>query len=135
MLGRSSLAQEVAIVKCIPRTLPRCRAYKRRMSSSTNTDSSSSSHLTSSASKLNGKYSACVVSFLAGAVGSLGLTYYIWSSSKERNTNKVKFGTALHFQTAVRILCMTFPEEGRVTTEPDDLYDHGVSENDYHPGT
>lgn len=105
------------------------------MSSSTNTDSSSSSHLTSSASKLNDKYSACVVSFLAGAVGSLGLTYYIWSSSKERNTNKVKFGTALHFQTAVRILCMTFPEEGRVTTEPDDLYDHGVSENDYHPGT
>ena len=130
MLSRASLSQESALVRRILRELSGCGTYTRRLSSS----SSSTSHLTATPPKLKDrKRSACVYSFLAGAVGSLGLTYYIWSIIKDQN-KKVKLGSANDFQIAVRILCMTFPEDGRVTTEPDDLYDHGFSDNDYHPG-
>ncbi|KAH8114410.1 FAD-linked oxidase-like protein [Phellopilus nigrolimitatus] len=64
-------------------------------------------------------------SFLLGSLGTLGLTYYYLGPHRSSSgiAKKVKYGSANDFQTA-----------GRVTTEPEDLYDHGFSENDYHPG-
>jgi len=45
------------------------------------------------------------------------------------------YGNPTDFQSAIHELQEAFPEEDRVTTDPDDLHDHGFSVNDYHPGS
>lgn len=73
--------------------------------------------------------------FLLGSAATItltGLGYYYLNSNKK--DSKVKYGSAPAFQQAVRILCLTFPEEGKVTTDYHDLIDHGFSPYDYHPG-
>lgn len=44
------------------------------------------------------------------------------------------YGNPTDFQTAIHELQEAFPEEDRVTTDAEDLHDHGFSVNDYHPG-
>ena len=44
------------------------------------------------------------------------------------------YGNLVDFQAAIHDLQEAFPDEDRVTTDPDDLHDHGFSVNDYHPG-
>ena len=81
------------------------------------------------------RVSSNVLSFLLGSFGTVVLGGLAYSKFKaDPSSTKIKFGTALDFQTAVRILCLTFPEEGKVTTDADDLYEHGVSIYDHHSG-
>ncbi|KAI5116581.1 hypothetical protein M0805_009224 [Coniferiporia weirii] len=109
------------------------RAVRQHATSSTNAASMSSA--------AKPPWSGHALAFLLGSLGTLGLSYCFLRPAPDASLSrggirnlKVKYGSALDFQTAVRILCLTFPEEGRVTTEPEDLYDHGFSINDYHPG-
>ena len=55
------------------------------------------------------------------------------NDSDEYFTNP-KFGSPRDFQDAIRELRETFPDEDAVTSDPEDLYDHGFSVNDYLPG-
>lgn len=73
---------------------------------------------------------------MLGSMGTICLSYYLYRSrvAGKDKAFKFKYGSAPDFQQAIRILCTTFPEEGKVTTEVEDLYDHGFSVNDYHPG-
>ena len=76
------------------------------------------------------------LSFALGSLGTIGFSYYIYRTriAGKDKVFKFKYGSAPDFQQAIRMLCLAFPEEGRVTTEPEDLYEHGFSVNDYHPG-
>lgn len=83
------------------------------------------------------RLSGHALSFLLGSAGTLvlgGVAYHYYSSYVQARSDKPKLGGALDFQRAVRVLCVEFPEEGKVTNEPEDLYDHGFTVNDYHPG-
>ncbi|THH04999.1 hypothetical protein EW145_g5122 [Phellinidium pouzarii] len=60
-------------------------------------------------------WSGHALSFLLGSLGILGLSYYFLRpdpSSWNPQSLKVKYGSANDFQTAVRVLCLTFPEDG-----------------------
>ena len=76
--------------------------------------------------------------FLLGSASTFalfGLSFYLLRSrSRDSRDMKVKYGTALEFQSAVRILEMTFPEDDKVSTDPEDLMYHGFSMHNYHPG-
>lgn len=99
-------------------------------------NSSLASPTSAAKGKQPSRWSGYALSFVLGSLGTIGFSYYIYRSrvSGKDKTFKFKYGSAPEFQQAVRMLCLTFPEEGRVTTEPEDLYDHGFSVNDYHPG-
>ena len=77
----------------------------------------------------------------AGVLVGGGLVYYIVT---ERGNNQVipssvaglnnVYGTRTDFQAAIDELKVTFPKDGAVSTDQEDLETHGFSENDYHPG-
>ncbi|KZT70146.1 hypothetical protein DAEQUDRAFT_725774 [Daedalea quercina L-15889] len=46
-----------------------------------------------------------------------------------------KYGSTEDFQRAIQELRDTWVDQDAVSTDPDDLYLHGYSENDYHPGS
>ncbi|KAL5501751.1 DLD1_2 [Sanghuangporus vaninii] len=72
--------------------------------------------------------------FLLGSATTIalfGLSFYLIDSRKD---TRVKYGTALDFQAAVRILELTFPEDDKVSTDPEDIMHHGFSIYNYHPG-
>lgn len=50
------------------------------------------------------------------------------------NTSKPQYGSPEDFAKAIEELKETFPDEGAVSTDPEDVYHHGFSLNDYHPG-
>ncbi|KAE9394580.1 hypothetical protein BT96DRAFT_923434 [Gymnopus androsaceus JB14] len=56
-------------------------------------------------------------------------------SSATLNTSKPQYGSPEDFAKAIEELKETFPDEGAVSTDPEDVYHHGFSLNDYHPGT
>lgn len=45
-----------------------------------------------------------------------------------------KYGTPADFQKAINELRAAFPDSNAVSTDTDDLHQHGFSGNDYHPG-
>ena len=45
-----------------------------------------------------------------------------------------RYGSPQDYRAAIVALRNLFPEEDYVTTDPEDLNDHGFSLNDYHPG-
>lgn len=110
-----------------------CRANRPRLYS-TNLDPKSSNQ--KGGTRLLA-FSSRTKTFLLGCVfGSavaLSTFYYLTKKNAAREP-KVKYGTAPEFQAAIRILCLTFPEDGKVSTDPEDLNDHGFSMYDYHPG-
>lgn len=83
--------------------------------------------------------------FALGAALGVGLTYYATSSSPPSSKKKSQiyhtaaglneeYGTPEDFQKAIVELRTTFPQDGYVSTDGDDLHLHGFSDNDYHPG-
>lgn len=45
-----------------------------------------------------------------------------------------QFGSSGDFKKAIQELQSTFPTNDKVSVDPDDLYVHGFSANDHHPG-
>lgn len=67
---------------------------------------------------------AGVVSFaLAKSLPSLG-----------NQLESTQFGSSDDFKRAIQELQSTFPASDKVSVDPNDLYVHGFSANDYHPG-
>ncbi|KAK7049393.1 D-lactate ferricytochrome c oxidoreductase [Paramarasmius palmivorus] len=58
------------------------------------------------------------------------LDSYIFPDGKKRG-----YATAREVQVAIEKLKAAFPDEGRVSTDPEDLKVHGSSENSYHPAS
>ncbi|KAI0632542.1 FAD-linked oxidase-like protein [Trametes polyzona] len=83
------------------------------------------------------------LAFVLGAALSGGLAYYLATSTRDeaevRNRAGAelnnKYGSPQDFQKAIEELRQTFPAEGAVTTDVEDLEEHGFSENDYHPSS
>ena len=81
---------------------------------------------------------ALILSFCAGGVLS---TFALRSRKDSEDSETITpsartpaYGNPTDFQTAIHELQEAFPADDRVTTDPDDLHDHGFSLNDYHPG-
>ncbi|KIK57135.1 hypothetical protein GYMLUDRAFT_75658 [Collybiopsis luxurians FD-317 M1] len=51
------------------------------------------------------------------------------------SSSKPQYGSAKDFEKAISELKIAFPDEDAVSTDPDDVYAHGYSVNDYHRGT
>ncbi|KAL5519872.1 hypothetical protein ACEPAG_1532 [Sanghuangporus baumii] len=105
--------------------LHRCYVTGSAASASSTEDAKNKSHLSP-----NARY------FLLGSAATIalfGLSFYLIGSRSRKDT-KVKYGTALNFQAAVRILELTFPEDDKVSTDPEDIMHHGFSMYNYHPG-
>ncbi|KAJ3866721.1 FAD-linked oxidase-like protein [Lentinula novae-zelandiae] len=56
------------------------------------------------------------------------------SATKPRSPTKPKYGSPEDFGKAIEELKRTFTDEDIVSTDPEDVYNHGFSVNDYHPG-
>ncbi|KAJ3998892.1 hypothetical protein F5050DRAFT_1116164 [Lentinula boryana] len=56
------------------------------------------------------------------------------TSLSTKTVTKLQYGSAEDFQKAIEELKRTFPDEDTVSTNPEDVYNHGFSVNDYHPG-
>ncbi|KAI8978891.1 FAD-linked oxidase-like protein [Trametes punicea] len=78
---------------------------------------------------------------LLGSVLSGTLGYYLATARSDESVKQhrhsadlnTQYGSPEDFQRAIHELKETFPEDGAVTTDPEDLELHGFSENDYHP--
>lgn len=78
-----------------------------------------------------------ILSFLLGSLATAGLGFYYLESRNAFTSHfnragkdpvtEPNLGSAYDFQNAIRQLQLAFPEEDRVTTAPEDLYDHGFS--------
>lgn len=73
--------------------------------------------------------------------GVLGYVLAVQNQSKLKtqvddniDLSSVSYGSLEDFKAAINSLRTLFPDEDSVTTDPDDLHDHGFSLNDYHPG-
>lgn len=60
-------------------------------------------------------------------------TSNIMSPNSTRKSDSL-YGSPIDFAEAIDELRTLLPEDGIVSTDEDDLYHHGFSENDYHPG-
>ncbi|CDO70812.1 hypothetical protein BN946_scf184801.g3 [Trametes cinnabarina] len=75
--------------------------------------------------------------------GGVSLGYYLATIRSDRavTQNRARsdlnstYGSPDDFAKAIDELRSTFPHEGAVTTDPEDLEVHGFSENDYHPSS
>lgn len=98
--------------------------------------SQTSAGLSRTKSRVPKSYLAAALSSILGA--SLG--YYAATSNTAKSPGvstsglNDNYGTPEDFQKAIEELRTTFPKEGTVTTDSEDLQIHGHSENDYHPG-
>ena len=89
-----------------------------------------------------GARSNAPLAFVAGSVFSGGLVYYLASGQAGDATAQGKpvefntqYGSPEEFKKAIEELRVLFAgDEDAVTTDVEDLEDHGFSENDYHPG-
>lgn len=99
--------------------------------------SQTSAGLSRTKSRVPKSYLAAALSSILGA--SLG--YYAATSNTAKSLGvstsglNDNYGTPEDFQKAIEELRTTFPKEGTVTTDSEDLRIHGHSENDYHPGS
>ena len=86
----------------------------------------------------------CITSGLAGyllatqlSAEPSSISSWVLGSSRsnldEYFTNPI-FGSLKDFDAAISELKETFPDEDKVTTDAEDLHDHGFSVNDYLPG-
>ena len=80
-------------------------------------------------SQATGSLGYIVAAASAFGIGWIGHTYF--SAPREQFG---KYGSPNDFDKGIRELRVIFPEEGKVTTDADDLYEHGVSIYDYHSG-
>lgn len=101
--------------------------------------SSSSSTSSSAAGETPRGSSSAALAFLAGSILSGGLAYYLGSDASESHAASAadlnsQYGSPDDFKKAIEELKAAFPEEGTVTTDVEDLSEHGFSVNDHHPG-
>ncbi|KAI0820474.1 FAD-linked oxidase-like protein [Trametes gibbosa] len=86
---------------------------------------------------------ASLGAFTLGAALSGALVYYLANAERDGAVPQNQAGAALNtqygspddFKKAIEELKQTFPAEGVVTTDVEDLEEHGFSENDYHPSS
>ncbi|KAI0701556.1 FAD-linked oxidase-like protein [Cerioporus squamosus] len=84
------------------------------------------------------KGSNAVLAFAAGSLLSGAVGYYV-ATRPGRNSAGTelssRYGSPEDFKAAIEELRKLFPDEDAVTTDVEDLEEHGFSENDYHPGS
>ncbi|KAH9851657.1 FAD-linked oxidase-like protein [Lenzites betulinus] len=79
--------------------------------------------------------------FALGAAFSGALAYYLVNAGSDDATNRAgvalnsQYGSPEDFKKAIDELKLAFPAEGVVTTDIEDLEEHGFSDNDYHPSS
>jgi hypothetical protein len=75
-------------------------------------------------------------SIASGIAGYAIATYSTSTLAADSPTDvrEPQFGTPTDFKKAIEELRLIFPSEDSVSTDSDDLYVHGFSEYDYHPG-
>ncbi|KAJ4480161.1 FAD-binding domain-containing protein [Lentinula aciculospora] len=86
-------------------------------------------------------FTARTTSFVIGSAligGLLGYTLASWAQSSpltpSSSPTKLQYGSAEDFDKAIEELKRIFSAEDTVSTDPEDVYNHGFSVNDYHPG-
>lgn len=79
------------------------------------------------------------LAFVLGSVLSGAAAYYFAKSSGDALVDGAahtelssKYGSPDDFKKAIEELKQLFPDEDTVTTDPDHLAEHGMSDNDYH---
>ncbi|KIK64084.1 hypothetical protein GYMLUDRAFT_71528 [Collybiopsis luxurians FD-317 M1] len=94
---------------------------------------STSSTSASNTSSLSGR----TILLLAGSSLISGALGFAWANRSQPvvSSSKPQYGSAKDFEKAISELKIAFPDEDAVSTDPDDVYAHGFSVNDYHPGT
>jgi hypothetical protein len=77
-----------------------------------------------------------LASITSGIAGYAIATYSasILAADSANDAREPQFGTPADFKNAIEELRLIFPSEDSVSTDSDDLYVHGFSEYDYHPG-
>jgi D-lactate dehydrogenase (cytochrome) len=75
-----------------------------------------------------------IASGLAGYAIAHPASAWTTKPSKNAQEHEPRYGTPADFKKAIEELRSTFSSEDSVSTDPDDLYTHGFSEYDYHPG-
>lgn len=128
-----------------------CRCWSRRLPVLPPTSSRFHQHVHSGArSRFNSTVGSSTASrMLNRSFSVLGLTLgamagglvgYVIARIPEKpfhipeSPSEPKYGCPEDFELAIKELRAAFPSEDSVSTDPDDLYTHGFSENDYHPG-
>lgn len=88
-----------------------------------------------------GNSSGAPLAFALGAALSGGLAYYLAASGRDGASARNRAGADLNsqygspedFKQAIAELRQVFADADAVTTDVEDLEEHGFSENDYHP--
>ena len=113
---------------------------QRRLNSSISNNTADSDQ---SSSKINGNDSErrnprtlWLLASIASSVGGYALATVSTGPSvpDAQSAREPQYGTPADFSKAIEELRSTFPSGDSVSTDPDDLYVHGFSEYDYHPG-
>ncbi|TFK79133.1 hypothetical protein K466DRAFT_34439 [Polyporus arcularius HHB13444] len=103
---------------------------------------SNSSSASNDAPRPQSKLSNAALAFTVGSLLSGALGYYIATQSggitdagRSRASVELnsQYGSPEDFKAAIAELRTLFPDEDAVTTDAEDLEEHGFSENDYHP--
>ncbi|KAF5391081.1 hypothetical protein D9757_003133 [Collybiopsis confluens] len=90
--------------------------------------STSSTHASPSISR--------TILLLTGASIASGFAGFAWATRQKAIVSlaKPEYGSPQDFQKAIVELKNSFPDKDTVSTDPEDVYAHGFSVNDYHPG-
>ncbi|RPD67564.1 hypothetical protein L226DRAFT_529891 [Lentinus tigrinus ALCF2SS1-7] len=111
---------------------------RSRWHTSTPSSDAPRSHGQSTSSRTRTVLAFAVGSLLSGAVGYFAATQAGEGTEAGRNRASAElnnqYGSPEDFEHAIEELRRLFPGEGAVTTDVEDLEEHGYSENDYHPG-
>lgn len=74
-----------------------------------------------------------VASLTSGVIG-YSIANARQSEPRVDTLSEPTYGSVADFDAAIKELRASFPSEGVVTTDPDDLYYHGLAVSDYLPG-
>jgi D-lactate dehydrogenase (cytochrome) len=72
--------------------------------------------------------------FTSLSTGLVGFALAKSFPSLGHESESPQFGSPRDFKKAIQELQSTFPTNDKVSVDPDDLYIHGFSPNDHHPG-
>ena len=80
------------------------------------------------------QHSLRVLLFSSLTAGLVGFTLAKSLPSLSHESESPQFGSSDDFKKAIQELQSTFPANEKVSVDPNDLYIHGFSANDHHPG-
>lgn len=76
-----------------------------------------------------------ILTILASALLGFGVAKWrLFEDFQRSGSNSPQFGSPQDIRKAIEELHTTFKSTEKVSTDPDDLHDHGFSANDHHPG-